>query len=63
MEENKVYIVVQGNYALSSNMNAFSTRELAESFRDHVRKESKNYAVVNIHEMVVDMAVLKEEDL
>lgn len=63
MGENKVYVVVQGNYALSSHMNVFSTRELAEGFREHIRKESKNFAIVNIYEMEIDNAVLKEEDL
>ena len=59
----KVYVVVKGNYALSSNMQAFSTREFAEGFRDHLRNELGNGMLANIFEMEVDGAVLKEEDM
>ena len=58
-----VYVVVEGNYALSRNMNAFSTRELAEGFREHCNKESKAVVPRNIFELEIDKAVLKEEDV
>lgn len=58
-----VYVVVEGNYALSRNMQAFSTRELAEGFRDHCYKQSKNPMHINIFELEIDKAVLGEEDL
>lgn len=61
--EKKVFVVVQGNYALSKNMDAFSTRELAEGFRKHIRKESDYDGCINIFELEVDGAVLKEEDM
>lgn len=61
--EKKVFVVVQGNYALSKNMDAFSTRELAEGFRKHIRKESDYDGFINIFELEVDGAVLKEEDM
>lgn len=59
----KVYVLVQGNYALSRNMKAFSNPELAEGFREHIRKESGFDGVINIFELEVDDAVLKEEDM
>ena len=62
-EEKKVFVVVQGNYALSKNMDAFSTRELADGFRKHIRKESNFDGCINIFELEVDGAVLKEEDM
>lgn len=63
MEKNKVYVVIQGNYALSRNMEAFSTLELAEGYREHVRKESNYDGVMNIFSFEIDRAVLKEEDM
>lgn len=59
----KVYVVVIGNYALSINMQAFSSKELAEGFRNHLRKERLTEGHINIFEMEVDNAVLKEDDL
>ena len=59
--EKKVFVVVQGNYALSKNMDAFSTRELADGFRKHIRKESNFDGCINVFELEVDGAVLKEE--
>ena len=59
----KVYIVITGNYALSINMNVFSTKELAEGFKQHLRNERKTEDVINILEMEIDKAVLKEEDM
>ena len=59
----QVHIVVQGNYALSRNMQAFSTRELAEGFREHIRKESGFDGVINVFSLNIDEAVLKEEDM
>ena len=59
----KVYIVVKGNYALSSNMQAFSSRELADGFKEHLRRELGNGMMANVFEMEVDGAVLKEEDM
>lgn len=61
--EKKVFVVFQGNYALSKNMDAFSTRELADGFRKHIRKESNFDGYINIFELEVDGAVLKEEDM
>lgn len=61
--EKKVFVVVQGNYALSKNMDAFSTRELADGFRKHIRKESNFNGCINVFELEVDGAVLKEEDM
>lgn len=62
-KEKKVFVVVQGNYALSKNMDAFSTRELADGFRKHIRKESNFDGCINVFELEVDGAVLKEEDM
>lgn len=59
----KVYVVIEGNYALSRNMKAFSTKELAEGFRNHCNKESKIPIPRNVFELEIDEAVLKEEDL
>ena len=61
--EKKVFVVVQGNYSLSKNMGAFSTRELAEGFRKYIRKEKDYDGCINIFELEVDGAVLKEEDM
>lgn len=58
-----VYVVVQGNYAITRNMQAFSSRELAEGFREHIRKESDFNGIINILELDVDNAVLKEGDV
>ena len=60
---NEIYIVVDGNYAVSCFMYAFSTRELAEGFREHLRKERIIGSHINIIKLKVDDAVLKEEDL
>lgn len=59
----KVYVVVEGNYALSRNIKAFSTKELAEGFRSHCNRESKEPIPRNVFELEIDEAVLKEEDL
>ena len=59
----EIYIVVDGNYAVRSFMYAFSTRELAEGFREHLRKEKVSGCCINIIKLKVDDAVLKEEDL
>ena len=59
----EIYIVVDGNYAVSCFMYAFSTRELAEGFREYLRKERVAGGHINIIKLKVDDAVLKEEDL
>ena len=59
----EIYIVVDGNYAVSCFMYAFSTRELAEEFRKHLRKERVAVGHINIINLKVDDVVLKEEDL
>lgn len=60
---NNIYIVVQGNYSLSRNIYAFSTKELAEGFRKHIRKESGYDGIINIFEKSIDEAVLSEDDM
>ena len=62
-ERVKVYIVVKGNYALSNSMWAFSSKELADGFRKHLRKELDDGIPFNIIELEIDEAVLTEEDL
>lgn len=59
----EIYIVVDGNYAVKSFMYAFSTRELAEGFREYLRKERVAGGHINIINLKVDDVVLKEEDL
>lgn len=60
----EVYLVVEGNYALSKKMHALSTKELAEGFRQHIRNDrTDDSECINIFKLVVDDVVLKEEDL
>ena len=59
----EIYIVVDGNYAVKSFMYAFSTRELAEGFREYLRKERVAGVHINIIKLKVNDAVLKEENL
>ena len=59
----EIYIVVDGNYAVRSFMYAFSTRELAEGFREYLKKERVAGDYINIIKLKINDAVLKEEDL
>ena len=59
----KIYIVAKGNYALSNSMWAFSSKELADGFRNHLWKELDDGMSLNIFELEIDEAVLTEEDL
>lgn len=59
----KVYLVVIGNYALSDRMSILSSKELAEKFREYLRNERKCEEHINIFELKIDEAVLKEEDM
>ena len=60
---NEIYIVVDGNYAVRSFMYAFSTRELAEGFREYLKKERVPGSYINIIKLKINDAVLKEEAL
>lgn len=62
-ERMKIYIVVEGNYALSNSMWAFLSKELADGFRDHLRKELDDGMPLHIFELEINEAVLREEDL
>ena len=59
----KVYVVVNGNYVLSDRMYIFSSRELAYGFKEHLKKEFDDGIVLNVFELELDGAVLREEDL
>ena len=59
----KVYIVVRGSYALLDRTWVFSSKELADGFRKHLGKELDDGEYINIFELELDEAVLKEEDL
>ena len=51
----EIYIVVDGNYAVRSFMYAFSTRELAEGFRDYLKKERVAGDYINIIKLKLDI--------
>lgn len=59
----KIWIAVKGNYALSDRVWTFSSKELADGFKKHLKKELDDGEYINIFELELDEAVLAEEDL